>query len=50
MKPGAFSVSLNERALGGNVIANVIEDVLYGTITVTHLVRQVCHNFITVSG
>jgi hypothetical protein len=41
IKPGAFSVSLNERSLGGAILANVFEDVLFGTTTVTHLVRQV---------
>ena len=41
IKPGAFSVSLNERSLGGSIVANVLEDVLFGTTTVAHLVRQV---------
>ena len=41
IKPGAFSVSLNERALGGSTIADALEEVLFHTISVTHLVRRV---------
>ena len=41
VKPGAYSVSLNERALGGSTLVDILSGALFGASAVTHKLRQV---------
>ncbi len=49
MSKAGYSISVNERELGGNIVLDALEAVLRHAWSPTHLVRQVSQNSLCVS-